>query len=368
MITEITNNPEVKALPEFDNHHAVFLLENKDIGFRGYISIHRKNPALPSFGATRMWSYETDIDGLRDSLRLSRMMSYKAALAGLGCGGAKGVIIASTLDSNREKFLREYSRNVDLLQGKFITGTDVGLQQEDLTIMKEETPYIVGFNDNSVEFTTLGIFNSISVCLQKVFGTDDVSKRSFAIQGLGNIGSSLIKFLWSLGCRNIYASDVNPEKIKIIKEQFPEIIIVDPKKIHQKAVDVFSPCALSGIINEKTVKEFNCKIIAGGANNQIVKESLGTDLLEKNILYAPDYITNAGGLISVFDEYSNKIYNREIVTAKVLEIKNVLNKVFTISDQSGRPTNIIANEFAEKIFNSFNKSLWDLSFIKKLLK
>lgn len=368
MITEITNDPEVRALPEFDNHHAVFLLENKDVGFKGYISIHRKNPALPSFGATRMWSYESEIDGLRDSLRLSRMMSYKAAFAGLGCGGAKGVIIASSNTANREKFLREYSRHVDLLKGQFITGTDVGLKQDDLVIMKEETPYIVGFNDNSVEFTTLGIYNSISVCLQKVFNTNDVSKRSFAIQGLGNIGFALTKFLWNLGCRNIYASDINPEKIKIIKEQFPEIIIIDPREIHKQTVDVFSPCALSGIINEKTINEFNCKIIAGGANNQITKESLGVNLFEKNILYAPDYITNAGGLIGVFDEYSNKTYNKEIVTAKVFEIKDVLNKVFIISEQDGKATNLVANEFAEKIFNNFNKSIWNIPFIKKLLK
>ena len=353
MIIEITNNEEVRNLPEFDNHHAVFLLENKDIGFKGYISIHRKNPALPSFGATRMWLYDNDIDGLRDSLRLSRMMSYKAAMAGLGCGGAKGVIVADPNGVNREKFLHEYSRNVDLLKGQFITGTDVGLQQKDLTLMREETPYIIGFNNNSVEFTTLSIYNSISVCLEKVFGTEDVSARSFAIQGVGNIGAALVALLWKLGCRNIYVADINPEKIKKIKEQFPGIKVVDPKEIYSQVVDVFSPCALGRTINDKTIEELKCKIIAGGANNQLEKESLGAVLLKKNILYAPDYIENSGGLISVFDEYVNKKYNKETVTAKVFKIKDILKKIFLESDEEKKAVNLVANEDAEKIFNAY---------------
>ncbi|MBI3888376.1 Glu/Leu/Phe/Val dehydrogenase [Candidatus Nomurabacteria bacterium] len=353
MITDITNNPEIRALPEFENHNGVFLLENKDIGFKGYISIHRKNPTVPSFGATRMWAYKNGIEGLRDSLRLSRMMSYKAALAGLDCGGGKGVIIANPTSPNREELLREYAKNVDLLKGKFITGTDVGLCQRDLAIMKEETPYIVGFNDNSVEFTTLGIYNAIQVSLQKVFSTKDVSKRSFAIQGVGNIGAGLIKLLSDSGCRIIYVSDIIPEKIKMIKEKFPDVKIVDPKEIHKLEVDVFCPCALGGVINEKTIQDLRCKIVAGGANNQLEKESLGTVLFEKHILYAPDYIANAGGLISVFDEYSNKIYNKDTVSAKVMKIKDILNEIFIGSDQNKKATNIIANEIAEKKFNNF---------------
>ncbi len=356
MITEITNNPEIRALPEFENHYAVFRLENKDIGFKGYISIHRKNPAVPSFGATRMWAYENDTDGLRDSLRLSRMMSYKAALAGLDCGGGKGVIVASPTAPNREELLREYAKNVDLLKGKFITGTDVGLRQEDLAIMKQETPYIVGFNDNSVVFTTMGIYHSIRACLRKVFNTEDIVERSFAIQGAGKIGTGLIVILCNLGCPNICISDVDAERIRVIKEKFPDVKIIDPKEIHRQEVDVFCPCALGGIINEKTIEELRCKIVAGGANNQLEKESMGTKLFEKNISYAPDYIANAGGLISVFDEYSNKIYNKEVVTEKVLKIKDILNEIFTVSDKSKKATNLVANELAEKKFDFYKKS------------
>lgn len=354
MIIDITNNKEVQSLSEFDNHHAVFLLENKDIGFKGYISIHRKNPTLPSFGATRMWLYESDIEALQDSLRLSKMMSYKAALADLGCGGGKGVIMGDPSGKDREKFLQEYSRHVDLLHGQFITGTDVGLMQKDLTIMRQETPYIVGFNDNSTELTTLGIYNSIEVCLQKVFQDSAVSSRSFAIQGAGKIGSALVALLWDSGCRNIFISDIDSSRIEIIKKQFPGIKIINPEDIHKQDVDVFSPCALGGVINKMTVDELKCKIIVGGANNQLKDEDLGTVLFKRNILYAPDYIVNSGGLIGVFDEYSNKIYNKQKIINKIFKIKNILNKVFFISDKDQKATNFVANKIAEDLFNNFS--------------
>jgi len=353
MLTEITNLKEVRELPEFDNHYAVFLLENKDLGFKGYISIHRKNPILPSFGATRMWRYENDTAALRDSLRLSRGMSHKAALAGLCCGGAKGVIIGDPTSPDKAKFLQEYARHVDLLKGQFITGTDVGLAQEDLAILRRETPYIVGFNDNSTEFTILGVYSAIEVCLQKIFGSTEVKDRSFAIQGLGKIGAGLTEMLESRGCHNIFVSDIDSEKIKEIKRKFPDVKVVEPGDIHRQQVDVFSPCALSGVINKISIGELRCKIIAGGANNQLAEESLGEELLQKNILYAPDYVTNSGGVIGVFDEYSNKAYNRQSVVEKVCKVKDVLGKIFSQNDKEKKATNIVANGLAEKIFNHF---------------
>lgn len=353
MITEITNNPEVKQLPEFDNHQAVFLLENPDIGFKGYISIHRENPTVPSFGATRMWSYSSDSEGLKDSMRLSRMMSYKSALAGLDCGGAKGVIVVGSQNFDREAFLREYSKCVDALKGRFVTGTDVGLQQEDLNIMREETPYIVGFNDNSVLCTTMGLYGSLEVSLQKVFGTSDVSQRSFAIQGLGKIGSALVSLLYESGCRNLYVSDVDQNKVNNIQKQFPEVVAVSIDDIHRQKVDVFCPCALGQSINSHNIEELQCKIIAGGANDQLESISIGERLFEKNILYAPDYIVNAGGLISVCDEYKNKEQNKQIVEKAVQSIKDILSKIFLISEEKNKSTSVVANEIAENIFNRF---------------
>ena len=355
MVDIFKHHTAVNASAEFDNHIFISFLNDASSGLRGYIALHRKNGDIPLFGATRIWHYESDLEALDDALRLSKMMSYKSAMAGLKYGGAKGIIIldSKTGDKkNRNKVLEKYTEYVNQLNGQFITGTDVGLTQQDLRLMRKKSKNIVGFNGNAAEFTALGVYYSIQICLEKVFGVNDIRGRSFAIQGLGKIGKGILELIYK-DAKEIYVSDIDPNKISAIKQEFPAVKIVNPKKIHKQRVDVFCPCALSHAVDSKTIADLSCKIIAGGANNQLENKEMGELLYKLGILYAPDYVINAGGLISVVDEYENKIYNKKRVELRVRNIQNTLNRIFKLSKEQDKAPNVIADELAEKIINKF---------------
>lgn len=346
---------EIEKLEEFDQHKLIRAIERPGSGLAGFIVIHRENPKMPSFGATRVWKYDTEVDALKDALRLSKLMSYKAALAGLSCGGAKGVIIAPRLFQSRKKLLHSYAEEVNKLNGRFITGTDVGLQQKDLVVLRDKSEHIVGLHMSATEFTALGILYSMQVALEEIFGSADLHERTFAIQGLGKVGSEILGLLYG-GAEKIFVSDIDKKVAAKIKKKFPDIEIVPHDKIFDQKVDVFVPCALSHSLNADSVKRLsaNCvRAVVGGANNQLEHENVGELLMLAGILYAPDYVVNAGGLITVVDEFEHKVHDRERVHAKVLNIKNTLRNIFEESRKQKRPTNIIANEMAEKIFNKY---------------
>lgn len=347
------NFDKISKLPEFDNHHSVINLNNLNSNLKGFIVIHRKNQNVPSFGATRLWHYIDEIDALRDALRLSKMMSYKSALAGLRYGGAKGVVIVPwTLSSEeKKKTLEEYTKIVNDLKGGFVTGTDVGLTQEDLLFMKEISPFMVGSCGDPTIATALGVYCSIQVCLQKVFGYDSIKGRAFAIQGMGKIGRELLKLIYK-DTGDIFVSDIDSTIIDSVKNDFPRVFVVSPEEIHKQTVDVFSPCALSYSINAKTLTELKCKIIVGGANNQLENDEIGKALLEKGILYAPDYVANAGGLINVVDEFENSRCDENRIKEKVLKIKDRINEIIDVSVTDNKPTNIIADNMAGKVMDS----------------
>lgn len=344
---------EIRNLSDYDNHKLVCFLGDTKSGLEGYIAVHRKNPACPSFGATRIWQYETLGDGLKDALRLSKMMSYKAALAGLPCGGAKAVIVdRGNSNGNRKKLLKAYAESVNFLSGNFVTGTDVGLTHEDLKLLREQSPNFVGMNDDAVYYTALGLYHSIQTCLMEVFDNEEIEGKSFAIQGLGKIGSELLKMVYP-SAGKIYVSDIDTERIKEIQKDYPKVMPVSPEQIHRQQVDVYCPCALSHSLNSKTISELRCRIIAGGANNQLESEEIGVLLYKLGILYAPDYVVNAGGLISVFDEYQNKKHDPKRVTNAVLKIKDTLDDILIRSYKQHKATNVVANDMAEKIFNNY---------------
>ncbi len=350
---------KLRDLPEFDNHALVSFGGDDASGLRAVIAVHRANPAVPSFGATRFWHYASDIEGVKDALRLSRLMSYKAALAGLNCGGAKGVILAPkghVPEAERTKLIEAYAARVNLLGGRFVTGTDVGVTQGDLDTMRKISRHIIGFNDNSTEFTAIGVFESVKAALQEVFGSPDLPGRSFAIQGLGKIGGGLLAFLYDLvgPSGKIYVSDIDSEQIKTIQEKYPRVIPVLPEEIDTQEVDVFAPCALSGAINQKSVPRIKAKIVAGGANNQLADEASGDALHARKILYVPDYVANAGGLIAVFDEYQNTSYDRARVAQAVQHIPETLRKIFAESRAENITSSRIANRMAERIFNGYS--------------
>lgn len=355
---------EIMRLREFDNHEFVSFAQDKATGLRAVIAVHRANPDVPSFGATRFWQYASSLEGVKDALRLSRLMSYKAALAGLECGGAKGVIISENdpreiNGSQRESLLETYAARVNMLGGRFVTGTDVGISQDDLDIMRRGCRHIIGFNDNSTAFTALGVFEGVKAALSEVFGSSELAGHSFAIQGLGKIGGGLLAHLYEAAGSDakIYVSDIESAQLEKMKAQYPRITPVASEAISQQQVDVFAPCALSGAVNKKNIEKLSCKIVAGGANNQLESESVGDRLHERGILYAPDYVLNAGGLIAVFDEYKYPAYDRARVEKAVRHIPETLKNIFAESRTEKIPPSRAANRIAERIFNGYNHAV-----------
>jgi len=342
---------KIRLLPEFDNHKKIYSLSQFDKNLTGFIAIHRGNGDHPAFGATRLWNYRKKVDALRDALQLSRLMSYKATLAGLPYGGAKGVIIA-TPSSNSEKWalLKAYAKVVNKLEGTFITGTDVGLTNEDVAFMRRECPYFVGINTNPVRYTVRGLQVAILESLHHRFRHDNLERRSFAIQGLGKIGFGLLQKLYGK-VEKIIVTDIKKEILSAVKNKYPNVIIVTPQSIFEQKVDVFAPCALGNILTSTTVQKIQAKIIVGGANNQLQSERVGDILYEREILYAPDFIVNAGGLIGVASEYEH-MYNPLKINKRVDQIGNRLGYILDKSKALNVPPFRVATDIAEDIFNT----------------
>ncbi|MDP3901879.1 MAG: Glu/Leu/Phe/Val dehydrogenase dimerization domain-containing protein [bacterium] len=335
---------DVEKLVEYDNHHKVVFLNDSNIGLKGFIGIHRKNKKFPSFGATRLWPYSSQLEAIKDVLRLSKLMSYKAAMAGLPYGGAKAVISGSVPKSSA--LLKAYAERVNLLEGLFITGSDIGLTQADVKTMSRTSPFMVGSKIDPTEFTGLGLFYGLEAALREVFGEKDVTETNFAIAGLGKVGSEFLKLIYSDNSnQKIFVSDIDKDKVKSIEKRFPKVIAISPSKIHEQRVDVYSPCAMSGILNNKTIKELRCQIVLGGANNQLANDKAGELLYRSGILYAPDYVVNAGGLISVVSEYENKI-NKKLIINRVKMIKKTLGDIFVKSSKMRKSTDFIADSMA----------------------
>jgi len=353
---KISKDFKFEELPEFDNHKLISYFYDQDSGLRGFIAVHRhgKNNS-PSFGATRFWYYRYDKQAARDALRLARIMSYKSAMAGLKYGGAKAVIMSPKrrISKNQKaKILKIYAHRVNLFNGMFITGTDVGMDHNDLKRMRGHSQFMVGVHSSPEQFTALGILLAIKLCLREVFGSARFSGRSFAIQGAGKVGVELLKLL-NPRTSLITIADIDVKKIKSVQKIFPNVQVVKPAEIHKVEADIFAPCALSNVLNQKTIPELRCKIVAGGANNQLAGARAGEMLFAKNILYAPDYVINAGGLITVADEYEHRDFSALRITKQVKKIPKILAKIFAESKRQGKPTSVIADELAEKIFNGY---------------
>ena len=312
-----------KHIKEIDGHNLIAYISDKKVGLEGYIAIHRKNSSHPSFGATRLWNYSLNDDAIKEALRLSRAMSYKSALAGLPCGGGKAVLMSKKdAFTHRKEYLKSYAKKVNLLGGNFITGSDVGITRDDVMLMRKVSPYFVGVKTNPEKFTAMGLLYGLETCLLSVFGSEDLANRSFAIQGVGKIGTEFLKLIYSKA-KEIYVADIDTLRVGEIKKMFPGVIVVTPQEIHKVAVDIFSPCALSNCINHRNVAELKCKAIVGGANNQLENSSIGSLLHRIGIVYAPDYVVNAGGLISVYDEYEYGNTRVKRVEERMMPPKNL---------------------------------------------
>lgn len=337
-------------LLESYGHEQVVYCSNKESGLKAIIAIHDTTLG-PAIGGTRMWSYESDSEALKDVLRLSRGMTYKAAVAGLNLGGGTAVIIKDKNTVKSEQLFRTFGKFVDGLAGRYITAEDVGTTVRDMEYVKMETEYVTGISKalggsgDPSPVTAYGVYIGMKSCAKERWGTDSLRGRKIAIQGAGQLARYLCEHLYNEGAE-IYITDIDDEKVKRVLETV-KAFVVKPDEIYDQDVDIFSPCALGGIINDSTIPRLKCEIIAGGANNQLEDENLhGKNLLEKGILYAPDYVINAGGLINVANEIEG--YRQDRAMKQAESIFEIVKRIISISETENIPTHLASNRMAEE--------------------
>lgn len=339
----------LKLMSEYDHEEVVFC-QDKDSGLRAIIAIHDTTLG-PSLGGTRMWPYKTEEEALEDVLRLARGMTYKAAAAGLNLGGGKAVIIGDPHKDKNEMLFRAFGRFVEGLAGRYITAEDVGTEVRDMEWVRMETQWVTGISEalggsgDPSPVTARGVYHGMKAAVEAAFGSPSLRGKKIAIQGAGHVGYYLAEFL-SKEKAKIFIADLKQDRVDKIVNDFGATA-VEPNKIHGVDCDVFAPCALGAIINDETFPQFKCKIIAGGANNQLADEKKhGKILKEKGIYYAPDYVINAGGLINVANEVEG--YNRDKALKQAEEIFHIVKQIFELSQKDDIPTNVASNRLAER--------------------
>ncbi len=341
--------------PEFDNHEQVVFCSDKTTGLKAIIAIHSTKLG-PAVGGCRMWDYVADEDALVDVLRLSRGMTYKNAMAGLPLGGGKSVIIGNAKEIKSEALFRKFGQYVHSLSGRYVSAEDVNITTADISIVNKETPFVAGLegkSGNPAPFTALGTYKGLKAAAKHKFGNDSLEGKTVAIQGLGSVGFYLCEYLHKEGARLI-VTDINQDAVSRAVAQFGATA-VGLDEIYSQTCDIYAPCALGATINDQTIEQFKCQIIAGCANNQLKEQRHGELLRQKGILYAPDYVINAGGIINVSLEMRAEGYDAEESTAKVLEIYDTLLNIFQRADTQGKPTNEVADLMAQEIIERGGK-------------
>ncbi|MBS1271112.1 MAG: Leucine dehydrogenase [Candidatus Marinimicrobia bacterium] len=331
-------------------HEQVVFCSDPAVGLKAIIAIH--NTTLgPALGGTRMWAYDSEEEALQDVLRLSRGMTYKAAAAGLNLGGGKAVIIGDPKTMKTETLFRSFGRFVEGLGGRYITAEDVGTSVKDMEWVRYETNYVTGIDEalggggDPSPVTALGTFYGIKAAAKKRWGNENLAGKTVAIQGVGHVGYYLAKDLHEAGA-NLIVTDIDENRVKRVVDEF-SAKAVGKDEIYEADAEIFAPCALGGIINNDTIPKFKFEIIAGAANNQLKNEEVHGEVLRKqDILYAPDYVINAGGLINVANEIEG--YHRERALTQAKGIYDILLKVFDIAEEQGTPTYQASNHLAEQ--------------------
>jgi leucine dehydrogenase len=326
-------------------HEQVLIAHDAETGYHGIIAIH--STALgPAVGGTRFWNYASEAEALTDALRLSRGMTYKNALPGLPLGGGKSIIIGDNKSPNRESLLHAHGRFVETLKGRYITAEDVGTSPADMEIVRLETQHVAGLLGRSGDpspFTARGVFRAIQASSKFLRDTDDVSGLTVALQGCGNVGHNLAKLLHEAGAKLI-VSDVDERRVARTVEAFGAQRVTGDE-IFSVTADVFAPCALGGILNDQTIPGLKVQIVAGAANNQLLDERHGAMLRERNILYAPDYVANAGGILNGCVELLS--WEPAHALSKVDEIYDTTLRIFVSAQQRNLTTARAADQLAE---------------------
>ena len=343
---------------EFDQHESLHFINDTSTGLRAIIAVHSTTLG-PAAGGCRYWSYATDADALTDALRLSRGMTYKNAVAELPFGGGKAVILADDAAPKTPELLTAFGQAVDSLGGRYVTAEDVGMTVDDMRHVQQQTQYVSGLPQSGENaggdpspWTALGVYLGMQAAVKARLGKNSLDGLTVAVQGVGHVGAHLCRLLHDAGAKLLIA-DVNRTNLNAVSAQMP-VDIVAPAEILYADADILAPCALGNILTTATIPGIKAKVIAGAANNQLSTLEDGARLTAREILYAPDYVINAGGIISVSHEYYGASSEGK-VRADVEKIPLRLEAIFAEADETSRPTNELADEFARRLIAAGKK-------------
>jgi leucine dehydrogenase len=345
-------------LAEHDYEDLVFFHDGST-GLRGLVAIHDTTLG-PALGGCRMYPYASERDAVIDALRLARGMTYKAAAAGLNLGGGKSVIIGDPRTDKSGELFRAFGRRLETLGGHYIASEDVGISTDDIAYAALETGHVVGRarehggSGDPAPFTALGVMQGIRACLEEVYGSSSAEGRTVAVQGLGHVGYRLCDLLHGEGARLIVADIDGTDVARAVREF--GATPAGPDGISATECDVFAPCAMGAVVNDESIPRLRCSIIAGSANNVLLEPRHGDELAERGILYAPDYIINAGGLINVAGEL--EVYDEERVTKRVMEIRDSVEKIIALSRRDSVPPHAAADTLAEERISAALSADW----------
>ena len=352
----LTENPVIQRMSLHDHEQVVFC-QDQATGLKAIIAIH--NTVLgPSLGGTRMWQYENETAALNDVLRLSRGMTYKASITGLNLGGGKAVIIGDSRKDKSEALMRRFGKFVNALGGKYITAEDVGISTRDMEFVNMETDYVSGLPESMggsgdpSPVTAYGVYMGMKAAAKEKWGSDSLKGKKVAVQGVGHVGECLVEYLTKENAK-VYVCDIFEDRLERVVKQFnAEVVHVD--SFYDIDMDIYAPCALGATVNHDTLKRLKCSIIAGAANNQLADEKVhGEIMIKKGILYAPDFLINAGGLINVYSELEG--YNREKSMKRAENIYYTTLDIFKMSKAENIPTYEAANKLAERRIEAIGK-------------
>jgi len=351
--TNLTENPVIAQMSKY-NHEQLLFCNDNETGLKAIIAVH--NTVLgPALGGTRMWAYKNEMEALNDVLRLSRGMSYKNSISGLNLGGGKAVIIGDARSMKSEALFRRFGKFVNSLAGKYITAEDVGISPADMTWVHMETDHVVGLPGKSGDpspVTAHGTFVGMKACAKERFGSDSLGGKTVAVQGVGHVGEYLVKALAAEGAK-IYISDIHEPTLKRVADTYGATV-VGLDEIYDIDMDIYAPCALGATINDDTLSRLKCSIIAGAANNQLQNETIhGHAVMERGIIYAPDFALNAGGVINCYSEV--KGLSAQWAMDKAEDIYTTISNIVQRASLENVPTYQVANRMAEERINAIGK-------------
>ena len=365
MMADVLNASDLQKVapvfgqPSFDNHEQVVFCNDKDTGLKAIIGIHDTTLG-PALGGTRMWSYQSEWDALNDVLRLSRGMTYKSAITGLNLGGGKALIIGDARAQKTPELMRKFAEFVHSLSGRYITAEDVGMETIELDLGREVTPYVTGISEakggagNPSPITAYGVFMGMKAAAHYKFGTDNLENKVVYVQGIGHVGESLVEHLTTEGAK-VFIADINEERLQAVSSKYGAQIYRG-NNLYAESMDIYAPCALGATINNITINSLQAKVIAGAANNQLAQEDKhGAMLQDKGIVYAPDFLINAGGIINVYAELEG--YGKKEIMRKTENIYNTTLKIFEHSVEKNCTTHQAAFSIAQARIDARKKEM-----------